>query len=138
MIEREGCPEISAVGTPRRILIVEDDSDNRELMRLLLETYGHEVHDAADGVSGVALAVRCQPDIVLIDIGLPGMDGYEVARQIRSTLRDRARLIALSGYGQQEDRQRAFDAGFDEHLLKPVDPELLSAELALGPGARPT
>jgi len=75
---------------------------------------------------------------VLIDIGLPGMDGYEVARQIRSTLHDRARLIALSGYGQQEDRQRAFDAGFDEHLLKPVDPELLSAELALGPGARPT
>jgi PAS domain S-box-containing protein len=123
-------------GTPRRrILVVEDNADNREMMRILLETSGHEVHDAADGVSGVELAVRLEPDTVLIDIGLPGIDGYEVARQIRSKLGNRFRLIALSGYGQQKDRERAFAAGFDDHLLKPVDPARLVSVLAAARGA---
>jgi signal transduction histidine kinase/CheY-like chemotaxis protein len=122
--------------TPRkRILVVEDNADNREMMRILLETSGHEVHDAGDGVSGVELAVQLEPDTVLIDIGLPGIDGYEVARQIRSKLGDRSRLIALSGYGQQKDRERAFDAGFDDHLLKPVDPARLVSVLAAARGA---
>ncbi len=122
--------------TPRkRILVVEDNADNREMMRILLETSGHEVHDTGDGVSGVELAVRLEPDTVLIDIGLPGIDGYEVARQIRSKLGDRFRLIALSGYGQQKDRERAFAAGFDDHLLKPVDPARLVAVLAAARGA---
>jgi len=114
---------------PERILIVEDDADNREMMRILLESSGHEVHDAADGTSGVEIATRLQPDIVLIDIGLPGLDGYEVARRIRAVLKDGPRLIALSGYGQEKDRQRAFQAGFDDHLLKPVDPTRLLAVL---------
>ena len=123
-------------GLPRRrILVVEDNNDNREMMRILLETSGHEVHDAGDGVSGVELAVQLEPDTVLIDIGLPGIDGYEVARQIRSKLRDRSRLIALSGYGQQKDRERAFDAGFDDHLLKPVDPARLVEVLTSARGA---
>jgi len=112
--------------TPRqRILVVEDNADNREMMRILLESAGHEVHEAGDGVNGVELAVQLEPDVVLIDIGLPGIDGYQVARQIRSKLRDRSRLVALSGYGQTKDKQRAVDAGFDEHLLKPVDPARL-------------
>jgi PAS domain S-box-containing protein len=119
----------------RRILVVEDNADNREMMRILLETSGHEVHDTGDGLSGVELAVRLEPDTVLIDIGLPGIDGYEVARQIRSKLGGRARLIALSGYGQQKDRERAFAAGFDDHLLKPVDPARLVAVLAAARGA---
>jgi CheY-like chemotaxis protein len=122
--------------TPRkRILVVEDNTDNREMMRILLEASGHEVHDAGDGVSGVELAVQLEPDTVLIDIGLPGIDGYEVARQIRAKLRDRSRLIALSGYGRQKDRERAFDAGFDDHLLKPVDPARLVEVLAAARGA---
>jgi PAS domain S-box-containing protein len=123
-------------GAPgRRILVVEDNADNREMMRILLETSGHEVHDTGDGVSGVELAVQLEPDTVLIDIGLPGIDGYEVARQIRSKLGDRFRLIALSGYGQQKDRERAFAAGFDDHLLKPVDPARLVWVLAAARGA---
>ena len=128
-------PEAPALGVKKRILIVEDDSDNREMMRILLELSGHEVHDAADGPSGVEMAARLEPEVVLIDIGLPGLDGYEVARRIRAKLRDRARLVALSGYGQREDRQRAFAAGFDDHLVKPADPERLASIIAGAPGA---
>jgi len=91
---------------------------------------------AADGGNAVELAVQLEPDVVLIDIGLPGIDGYEVARQIRSKLRDRSRLIALSGYGQQKDRHQAFEAGFDEHLLKPCDPERLTSVIASLRGGR--
>ena len=122
-------------GPQKRILIVEDDADNREMMHILLESSGHEVHDAADGTSGVEIATRLQPDIVLIDIGLPGLDGYEVARRIRAVLKDGPRLIALSGYGQPEDKRRAFGAGFDDHLVKPADPTRLASILAEPPGA---
>jgi len=121
--------EAPARTTRKRILVVEDNADNREMMRILLESSGHEVHEADDGVSGVELAVQLEPDVVLIDIGLPGIDGYQVARQIRSKLRGRSRLIALSGYGQQRDKLRAFEAGYDEHLLKPVDPSRLLSVL---------
>ncbi len=126
-----GDPPFEApAGAPRRrILVVEDNADNREMLRILLETFGHEIHEAADGVTGVEMAIELEPDTVLIDIGLPGIDGYEVAQQIRAKLRGRLRLIALSGYGQEKDRQRAFEAGFDDHLLKPVDPTLLQAVL---------
>jgi CheY-like chemotaxis protein len=127
--------EAPAVGPKKRILIVEDDSDNREMMRILLESFGHEVHDAPDGASGVELASRLEPDVVLVDIGLPGIDGYEVARRIRATVRGRPRLVALSGYGQSEDRQRSASAGFDDHLVKPADPERLASILAEPPGA---
>jgi len=121
---------VASGGVPRgRILVIEDNADSREMMRILLETSGHEIHEAADGVTGVEKAVQLEPETVLIDIGLPGIDGYEVARQIRSKLHDRSRLIALSGYGREKDRQRAFEAGFDDHLLKPVDPIRLLAVL---------
>jgi PAS domain S-box-containing protein len=124
---QEDARAATAPHAPRRqrILIIEDNADNREMMRILLETSGNEICEAADGVSGVEMTVQLEPDIVLVDIGLPGIDGYEVARQIRAKLRNRSRLIALSGYGQEKDRQRAFDAGFDDHLLKPVDPTRL-------------
>ena len=127
--ERGHSVEAPADAPRRRILVVEDNADNREMMRMLLEASGHEIHEAADGVLGVEMAVQLEPDTVLIDIGLPGIDGYEVARQIRSKLRDRSRLIALSGYGREKDRQQAFQAGFDDHLLKPVDPARLLAVL---------
>lgn len=122
--------ETGAKNAGRRILVIDDNADHREMMRILFENAGHEVHDAADGVSGVDLAVRVQPDVVLVDIGLPGIDGYEVARRIRAMAPTRAVLIAVSGYGRPEDRRRSLEAGFDEHLLKPVDPEHLTSVVA--------
>jgi PAS domain S-box-containing protein len=129
-------PATPRTGVRRRILLVEDNTDSREMMRILLETLGHEVHETGDGASGVELAVRLAPDVVLVDIGLPRLDGYEVARQIRVKLRGGVRLIAVSGYGQTQDRLRAFEAGFDDHLLKPVDAERLSSTLGGLPGGR--
>ena len=133
---RTPAPPVEPLGQlPRtRILVVEDNADNREMMRSLLEGAGHEIHEAGDGVSGVELAVRLEPAVILIDIGLPGIDGYQVAREIRAKLRDRVRLIALSGYGQPKDKKLAFDAGFDDHLLKPVDPARLLSVLGAAGG----
>ena len=113
-----------------RILVVEDNDDAREMLRELGRLLGHEIHDVADGASGVEMAIRLRPDVTLIDIGLPGIDGYEVARRIRSEVGGRClRLVALTGYGRAEDRERALAAGYDEHLVKPVDPARLAAVL---------
>ena len=113
--------------TPLRILIVEDHRDARTTMRMLLSmAYGHTVYEAADGASGVRSAVESRPDVALIDLGLPDIDGHEVARRIRAALEDSIVLVALTGYGSAEDQQRAVESGFDRHLVKPVDP----AELA--------
>jgi PAS domain S-box-containing protein len=128
-------PETTAVtgpavaGLAQRVLVIEDNDDAREMMRNLLRLLGHEVHEACDGASGVEQARRVRPDAALIDIGLPGIDGYEVARRIRADLPG-ARLVAVTGYGQPEDRERALAAGFDEHLVKPLDPEQLHRLLA--------
>jgi signal transduction histidine kinase/DNA-binding response OmpR family regulator len=106
------------------VLVVEDNDDIRETLKDLLELCGHEVDVAADGASGVERTLALRPDVALIDIGLPGLDGYEVARKLRAELgpeQKRPKLIALTGYGQPGDRQRALDAGFDAHLVKPVD-----------------
>ena len=106
----------------RRVLIVEDNADARESLRAVLELSGHEVHEAEDGPGGVAKALAVQPDLALIDIGLPSLNGYEVARQIRSAPAGRGIvLVALTGYSQPRDRQQAQEAGFDAHLVKPVD-----------------
>jgi CheY-like chemotaxis protein len=108
---------------PRRVLMIEDYADARDSLRALLELSGHEVREAADGPTGVELALRLQPDVVLIDIGLPGLDGYDVARRIRSAPHGhRIVLAAVTGYGQPEDRRRAAEAGFDA-FVKPVDPD---------------
>jgi signal transduction histidine kinase/ActR/RegA family two-component response regulator len=117
-----------AGGMRSRVLLVEDNEDSREMLRMALDMAGHEVHVAADGLSGIAMATALTPDVALIDVGLPGMDGYDVVRYIRSTeLGQHIRLVALTGYGQVEDWLRARDAGFDAHLTKPVAPERLLA-----------
>jgi CheY-like chemotaxis protein/anti-sigma regulatory factor (Ser/Thr protein kinase) len=112
----------------RRLLIVEDNIDARQTLRALLETLGHEVQEAGDGEAGVAAALALEPDVVFVDIGLPYLDGYEVARRIRAA-KPAIRLVALTGYGQQDDVQRSREAGFDEHLLKPASLEGLRAAI---------
>jgi PAS domain S-box-containing protein len=115
----------------RQILIVEDNEDARESLRLLLESLGHRVLEAGDGQHGVALALSHQPEVVLIDLGLPELDGYEVARVLRSSpFGKTAALIAVTGYGQADDRRRSKDAGFDAHLVKPVSLGVLASLLA--------
>jgi signal transduction histidine kinase/CheY-like chemotaxis protein len=110
----------------RRILIVEDNTDAREALREALEMSGHEIFEADSGASGVESALANRPDTALIDIGLPGFDGYEVARRIRSSSESQGMmLIALTGYGSPEDRRRAEQAGFDTHLVKPLNFDLL-------------
>ncbi|MCL4201713.1 MAG: PAS domain S-box protein [Pirellulaceae bacterium] len=116
----------NAVG-PRRVLIVEDERDNREMLRQLLELDGHQVMTANDGPGGLQAIAELRPDVALIDLRLPGLNGHEVARLARADDRCRGvRLIALTGYGRAEDRQAVLEAGFDEHLVKPVNPDDLS------------
>jgi CheY-like chemotaxis protein len=117
-----GDPSPMRAATPRRVLIVEDNDDAREMLRELLRLLGHEVYETGDGASGVARALELQPDLTLVDVGLPEMDGYEVARRIRSDPAGaRLYLAALTGYGRPEDRERARAAGYDVHLVKPID-----------------
>jgi signal transduction histidine kinase/CheY-like chemotaxis protein len=126
-------PGAAAAPKRRRVLVVEDNADIRESLRLMLALWGHEAMLAGTGNEGLAAALEARPDVALIDIGLPGMSGYEVALQIRAQAKDwprRIRLVALTGYGQPSDRERARDAGFDTHLLKPVDPDVLSELLS--------
>jgi signal transduction histidine kinase len=111
----------------RRILVVEDNLDAAESMRMLLTAIGHEVSVVNDGAHALDEARRTRPDVILLDIGLPGMDGYELAAALRAMPETSgAHLIAVSGYGQDKDRMRSRDAGFDLHLVKPVDPAKLS------------
>ena len=115
----------------QRVVVIEDNADIRETLQLLLTMWGHEVALAADGVSGVERVLKEAPDVALIDIGLPGMNGYDVARAIRSSMPNgQIRLIALTGYGQPADRELALQAGFDAHVLKPIVPQTLERMLA--------
>jgi signal transduction histidine kinase/ActR/RegA family two-component response regulator len=109
----------------RRIVVVEDNEDARVLMSFLLEHHGFEVQVAGDGLEGAELLLSDRPEIALVDIGLPGMNGYEVARKVRANLGTAIFLIALTGYGQAEDQARALEAGFDRHLTKPIEPQTL-------------
>ena len=114
-----------------RVLVVEDNADGRETLKTILTLYGHEVYEAADGLSGAELAISICPDIALIDIGLPGIDGYEVARRVRASPGARQmKLVAFTGYGQEEDLQRARLAGFDACLVKPLELGALERILA--------
>jgi signal transduction histidine kinase len=115
---------------PRSIVVVEDNADVRDLLRIKLRQLGHCVEVAEDGMRGVEKVVETRPDVALIDIGLPGIDGYEVARRIRKELGATILLVALTGYGQVEDRTHALAAGFDVHLTKPA--ELAELQAALG------
>ncbi len=123
-----------------RVLLIEDNADACDALRVLLELDGYTVEAAADGLEGLDLARTTAPAVALVDIGLPGVDGYEVARRMRALPGPPPIMIALTGYSEPEDRQRANDAGFDAHLVKPVDPQHLSRLLARlethGPGSR--
>ncbi len=126
---------VSAV-SPRRILVVEDSDDIRTTLQEILEDLGHQVEVAADGVQGAQMLAARPPDLAFVDVGLPGLDGYEVARRGRAAPGgDRPFLVALTGYGGAEDRQRAQQAGFDLHLTKPLDVDDLPAVLRM---SRPT
>jgi len=118
-------------GQTWRVLIVDDNADSADSIAAILETSGHEVEVAYSAQKALEMAVEHQPDIVLLDIGLPDMDGYEVAKHLRQTpeLKE-MRLIAITGYGQESDRQRSREAGFDEHLVKPVEWQKLEELLA--------
>jgi PAS domain S-box-containing protein len=117
----------------RRVLIVEDNSDAREMLKTVLELGGHVVELAEDGPSGLAKLQTFRPDVALIDVGLPGIDGYTLARRAREQPQTRdIRLVALTGYGQADDRERARAAGFDQHVTKPVDPLTLEQLVSQG------
>ncbi len=112
----------AAVASKPAVLLIEDNEDGREMMATMLDVYGYPVLQSADGLDGVALATAHLPNVALVDIGLPGIDGYEVARRLRANPATGAmRLIALTGYGLAEDQRRVLEAGFDMHLVKPVD-----------------
>ncbi len=120
-------PAKSAHGRGLRIVVVEDNEDGRETLSMLLRIGGHEVHEADSGPSGVDRITGTRPDVAIVDIGLPGFDGYEVARRARAADATRSvRLVALTGYGQDEDRRHARAAGFDWFLVKPADMEALN------------
>jgi CheY-like chemotaxis protein len=113
-----------------RILVVDDNRDAADSLRLVLEYSGHQVAVAYSGHDGLQAAEQYQPDVVLCDLGLPGLDGYGVARQLRDNPTTApARLIAVTAYGQDVDRRRSHEAGFEQHLVKPVDPDTLQRVL---------
>lgn len=115
----------------RRVLVAEDNRDAADTLGLLLELYGHEVRIAHSGNAALSVARSFHPDAALLDIGIPDLDGYEVARKLRvETFCPDIVLIALTGYGQDGDKERAQAAGFDHHLTKPVDPNKLEALIA--------
>jgi two-component system, sensor histidine kinase len=121
----------------RRVLLVEDNDDSRQVMALTLKDAGHEVYEASDGPTGLAVALRERPDVAIIDVGLPGLNGYEVAERIRAAPEAHGMiLVALTGYGLPEDRKKATAAGFDRHLVKPIDFDQLERVLSSGDDPR--
>ena len=116
---------------PRRVLIVDDNEDSANSLAMILKLGGHETASVYTAADALSRATAFKPDVVLLDIGLPGMDGYEVAQHMRELpgLRD-IRLVAVTGYGRSEDRLRAREAGFDDHLVKPVEFSALERTLA--------
>ena len=116
--------------TARRVLVVDDNEDAAESLAAVLRLFGHEVDVAFDGEQALTLAPEVKPDLVLLDLGMPRMDGHEVARRMRAApWGGRMRIIALSGFGDSADRARSLEAGCNDHLVKPVSP--LDLELAL-------
>jgi CheY-like chemotaxis protein len=115
------------------VVLVDSDPFTRDALRTLLQLEGHSVEEARDGPTAVHLALTREPDVMLIDINLPGFDGYQVARRIHAArLRRPPFLVALTGYGRSEDRRRAREAGFDEYLLKPAEAEEIERVVAAG------
>jgi len=114
-----------------RVLVVDDNRDSADSLAMLLEISGHEVRTVHSGRDALAAAAAFAPDVALLDIGMPDLNGYEVARQMRAVAHgDRIVLVAVTGWGQEEDKRQAKAAGFDHHLAKPIDPDRLAALLA--------
>jgi DNA-binding response OmpR family regulator len=125
---------VSCTPTTLYVLVVDDDRDSADSLAILLQLWGHEARVAYDGPSALKTAMALKPDVILLDLGLPGMDGYEMARQVRSEAgMDGVLLWALTGYGQEQDRVRCHQAGIDRHLVKPFDLEELRTLLAAVP-----
>jgi CheY-like chemotaxis protein len=126
-------PEPASPGDRSRVLIVDDNEDAAESLNILLESFELDVRVAHSGPEALAIFAAFQPAFVLLDIGMPGMDGYEVARAIRSGVGPQPVIVAVTGWGQEADRQRAREAGFDHHLVKPVDLDELQAIISARP-----
>jgi CheY-like chemotaxis protein len=118
------------------VLIVEDHEDGRQALRLLLTLLGHEVEVAVDGVDGVEKAQQMRPDVAIVDLNMPRLDGYGVARELRRAFGHGIILIACTAYDFPEARERVVKAGFDAHLIKPLDLDLLSPWLEAGTGGK--
>jgi CheY-like chemotaxis protein/anti-sigma regulatory factor (Ser/Thr protein kinase) len=127
---RRGRDQVEAPAHGCRVLVAEDDSDSAEMMRLVLEITGNDVRVAQDGEAAVRIAETFEPQIAFIDIGMPRVDGYETARRMRRVFGERVVLVALTGLGQDEDKRRSHEAGFDHHLTKPPDPDVIEGLIA--------
>ncbi|HWI14625.1 MAG TPA: ATP-binding protein, partial [Burkholderiales bacterium] len=125
-------PEEKEHGTmaSRRILVIDDSADSAESLGMLLTMMGHQVRTSLDGRQALEVAMEFRPQVVMCDIGMPGMSGFELAPRLRGQLGSQARLVALTGYGSDDDRRRTHAAGFDAHLVKPVDLDALRGILA--------
>jgi CheY-like chemotaxis protein len=122
------------MNVPLRILVADDYPDGREMLAFFLERQGHTVATATDGADALAVAATFHPQVAILDIGMPGISGHAVARELRTQLGDAITLVALSGLGEASDKARAAEAGFDHHFTKPVDITALAAYLAeIGP-----
>jgi CheY-like chemotaxis protein len=130
-------PGTNSGSRARHIVIIEDHADGRNSLHTLLSLLGHRVETAEDGPRGVELVLRSRPQVALIDLGLPGLDGFAVARKLRAELDGEVYLVALTGFGQNEDRRKTQEAGFDAHLVKPVDVQELTRLLDALPWPRP-
>ena len=113
-------PPVSEPVRPKRVLIVDDNQDIAQMLSAIIKLLGHDVATANDGYEAIELAPTYKPEVILLDIGLPGIDGYEVARRLRSQGFSKSLMVAVSGYGQDSDREQSLAAGFDQHLVKPV------------------
>lgn len=126
-------PKQTEVPEPRRVLIVEDDDDSRDLLSELIDLFGHRPVSAKDAHDAILRVSEVSPDVALIDIGLPGIDGFELARMLRARFPQPMRLVALTGYSDRDARNSANAAGFDDYVVKPVMPEVLERLLATTP-----
>jgi PAS domain S-box-containing protein len=127
---RDAISPVALTATTRRVLVVDDNTDAADMLCAALQHLGHDVLIASDGLQALGLVDDFHPDVAVLDIGLPAMDGYELARRLRARGLDQCRLIAVTGYGQDEDRARSREAGFDVHLVKPVDLMRLASLIA--------
>jgi len=128
--DRAAARSTGSHGARLRVLVVDDHVDAAESLAMVLVGDGHDVRTAYDGIQALSVAHAFRPQAIVLDLGMPGMDGFEVARTVRADPElTHVRLIALSGYGQQEDTRKSSEAGFDRHLVKPVDPEKVIAAI---------